>query len=58
MEPYTGGISGLCSQCGGEIYLGELYYRIDGQDICPGCLADYAVQTFAPCLVKAPHVPQ
>lgn len=58
MEPYTGDISGLCGQCGGELYNGELCYRIDGQDICQSCLRDYAAQFFAPCLVQADHVPQ
>ena len=31
-----------CDLCGGEIYRGRRYYRINGQTVCPDCLADYA----------------
>lgn len=58
MEPYAGGIGALCDMCGGEIYSDELYYRIDGDSVCPDCLEDYAALTFASCLVKASHAPR
>ena len=36
-----------CDLCGGEIYRGRRYYRINGQTVCPDCLADYARAVFA-----------
>ena len=41
-----------CALCDGEIYRGEKYYHINGQAVCRDCLAEYAVQVFAPYLVK------
>lgn len=35
-----------CDLCGGEIYRGRRYYRINGQTVCPDCLADYARAVF------------
>lgn len=51
MEPYEG-VSARCALCDGEIYRGEKYYHINGQAVCRDCLAEYAVQVFAPYLVK------
>ena len=51
MEPYEG-VSARCALCDGEIYRGEEYYHINGQAVCRDCLAEYAVQVFAPYLVK------
>ena len=36
-----------CDLCGGEIYRGRRYYCINGQTVCPDCLADYARAVFA-----------
>ena len=29
-----------CGLCGGEIYLGQLYYEMDDRLLCPECLPD------------------
>ena len=36
----------LCGQCGGEIYLGQLYYEMDDRLVCPECLHAYAKSYF------------
>ena len=36
-----------CDLCGGELYRDETAYRINGETICPDCLADYARQVFS-----------
>lgn len=41
-------IAALCHLCGGEIYRGEEYWRINAQAVCEGCLEDYARQALAP----------
>lgn len=38
-----------CTQCGGEIYRGETYYRIDARAVCTDCLAAYAEEYFRFC---------
>ena len=40
--------AGECCLCGSELYRGEVCYVVNGEVICPDCLADYARQTFAP----------
>lgn len=40
----------VCDLCGGEIYQGQAYYRINGRTVCQDCLADYAESYFADCL--------
>ena len=40
----------VCDLCGGEIYQGQAYYRINGRTVCRDCLADYAESYFADCL--------
>ena len=35
-----------CSLCGGEIYLGQLYYEMDDRYVCPECLGEYAKSYF------------
>ena len=32
--------------CGGEIYLGQLYYEMDDRLLCPECLPEYAKSYF------------
>ena len=32
----------LCACCGGEIYLGQLYYEIEEKLVCPDCLHEFA----------------
>lgn len=32
----------LCACCGGEIYLGQLYYEIERTLVCPDCLREFA----------------
>jgi alkyl hydroperoxide reductase subunit AhpF len=39
-----------CKYCGGEIYEGENYYAINGENICVDCLRD-----FADCIEEATH---
>ena len=36
----------LCACCGGEIYLGQLYYEMDDRLLCPECLPEYAKSYF------------
>ena len=36
----------LCGVCGGEIYLGQLYYEMDDRLVCPECLPEYAKSYF------------
>ena len=31
-----------CRLCGGELYLGECCYLLEGELVCDRCLADYA----------------
>lgn len=35
-------IFAVCSCCGGEIYLGQLYYEIEKKLVCPECLSEFA----------------
>ena len=35
-----------CGLCGGEIYLGQLYYEMDDRLLCPECLPEYAKSYF------------
>ena len=37
---------GLCGCCGGEMYLGQLYYEMEDRLICPECLEEYARSYF------------
>ena len=32
----------FCGVCGGEIYLGQLYYEIEEKLVCPDCLHEFA----------------
>ena len=32
----------VCGCCGGEIYLGQLYYEMEDRLVCPECLPEYA----------------
>ena len=36
----------VCGCCGGEIYLGQLYYEMEDRVICPECLHEYAKSYF------------
>jgi len=45
--------AGLCSCCREEIYVGEGYYRIQGEAVCRYCLPEFARRYFAPCLCAA-----
>lgn len=42
VEPPEDVIFAYCDYCGGEIYEGETYYAIDGENICTDCLRDFA----------------
>lgn len=35
-----------CTQCEGEIYPGEDYYRVDGRAVCTDCLPRFAEHYF------------
>lgn len=41
----------FCTQCAGEIYPGEDYYRIDGQAVCADCLPAFAEEYFGLCRI-------
>lgn len=36
-----------CSLCDGELWRGERYYRVSGENVCRRCLADFAAQVLA-----------
>ena len=44
---YKRQVCGQCDLCGGELRRGERYYRISGENVCRGCLADFAAQILA-----------
>ena len=39
-------VAGVCGCCGGEIYLGQLYYEMEDRLVCPECLPEYAKSYF------------
>lgn len=41
-------VRALCDLCGGEIYWGEAFYRVDGETVCEDCVGDYARRILAP----------
>lgn len=41
-----GEIVGTCPVCGGEIYKGELVYRINGERIHEDCIFEWVHQTY------------
>lgn len=45
------GVYACCDQCGGEIYMGEAYHRINGENVCEDCFEDYARLLLRPFLV-------
>ena len=38
---------GECGLCGRELRCGERYYRVSGENVCRGCLAEFAAQILA-----------
>ena len=44
-------VCACCDQCGGEIYLGETYHRINGENVCDDCFERFAQQLLRPFLV-------
>ena len=44
-------VTACCDRCGGEIYLGEEYHRINGENVCDDCFEDFARQLLRPFLV-------
>lgn len=45
-EPPEDGVCFHCDFCRGEIYVGDSYYSIDGEVICPDCLGRFAKRYF------------
>lgn len=43
----TGEVCGQCGLCGGDLLTGERYYRVSGENVCRGCLAEFAAQILA-----------
>lgn len=35
-------VRAVCDLCGSEIYEEEAFYRVNGENICDDCVADYA----------------
>lgn len=35
-----------CNECGQDIYEGEIFYTINGENICVDCLGDFAEKWF------------
>lgn len=40
-------VSAHCHLCDGEIWQGETYYCVNGENVCRHCLADFAAQILA-----------
>lgn len=40
-------VCGRCDLCDGELRYGERYYRVGGENVCRGCLAEFAAQILA-----------
>ena len=40
-DPQQQSAYAICGCCGGEIYLGQLYYEMDDRLLCPECLPEY-----------------
>ena len=38
-----------CSLCGGGLYRGDEYWKINGYILCGGCLLPFAREDYAPC---------
>ncbi len=53
LEPPEDVIFAHCDRCGDEIYEGDTYYAIDGENICVDCLRDFASDYFADCVEEA-----
>ena len=51
------GTAAYCTQCKGEIYEGEDYYRVDGRAVCADCLGRFAEDYFGPCRIHGRHCP-
>lgn len=45
-DPQQQSAYAICGCCGGEIYLGKLYYEMDDRYVCPECLGEYAKSYF------------
>ena len=39
----------LCRECRGELYRGDVFWRIEGAAVCEDCLEGFARRYFAPC---------
>ena len=37
-------VCGVCDLCGRDLRCGERYYRVSGENVCRGCLAEFAAQ--------------
>ena len=40
-------VCGVCDLCGRDLRCGERYYRVIGENVCRGCLAEFAAQILA-----------
>lgn len=56
IDPPEDEVCGYCDHCGGEIYKGEIYYRIDGENIHKDCLAEFAEDYFEYCREEAEEI--
>ena len=45
-DPQQQSAYAICGCCGGEIYLGQLYYEMDDRYVCPECLGESAKSYF------------
>ena len=39
LDPPEPEVAFYCADCGGEIYIGETYFRVDGKNYCEGCVS-------------------
>lgn len=49
---------GACGCCRGELYPGDVFWRIEGRLVCEDCLEAFAQRYFAPCRITGEQLTQ
>lgn len=53
LEPDEDRIFAHCNHCGMEIYEGETYYEIDGDNVHEDCFYEYCREVYSDCKKEA-----